>query len=41
MKKYEGTFLAYFLETCLMGANDDMISAAFYIQNNYEKKNCS
>ena len=32
------TFLAEFLETCLMGANDDMISAAFYIQKIYGKK---
>ena len=32
------TFLAEFLETCLMGANDDMISTAFYIQKIYGKK---
>jgi hypothetical protein len=32
------TFLAECLETCLMGANDDMISAAFYIQKIYGKK---
>jgi hypothetical protein len=32
------TFLAEFLETCLMGANDDLISIAFYIQTVYGKK---
>ena len=32
------TFLAEFLETCLMSAKYDMISAAFYIQNIYGKK---
>ena len=30
--------LAEFLETCLMGANDNMISAAIYIQKIYGKK---
>jgi hypothetical protein len=34
------TFLAEFLETCLMDANDDLISIAFYIQTVYGK-NCS
>ena len=34
------TFLAEFLETCLMGANDDLIFIAFYIQTVY-RKNCS
>ena len=32
------TFLAEFLETCLMGANDDLISIAFYIQTVYGEK---
>ena len=31
-------FLAKFLETCLMGANDDSISIAFYIQTVYGNK---
>ena len=32
------TFLAEFLETCLMGANDDLIFIAFYIQTVNGKK---
>jgi hypothetical protein len=32
------TFLAELIDTCHIGANDDMISAAFYIQKIYGKK---